>query len=69
MIYVALLLFSFVFTYFIKVYSAKKSLVDTPNDRSSHIEATPHGGGIAIAISWFVGISYLYYLDNETTAQ
>jgi len=64
MIYVALFLFSFVLTYLIKVYSIKKSLVDIPNDRSSHVEVTPHGGGIAIAISWFVGISYLYYFDN-----
>lgn len=61
---IALLIFSFVLTYLIKVYSTKKSLVDVPNDRSSHVEVTPHGGGIAIAISWFVGISYLYYFDD-----
>jgi len=47
-----------------KVYATKKVLMDIPNDRSSHIEATPHGGGIAIAISWFLGISYLYHFDN-----
>lgn len=64
MIYVALVLFSFVLTYLIKVYSAKKLLVDIPNERSSHVVAVPHGGGIAIAITWFIGTSYLYYFDN-----
>ena len=64
MIYIALLLLSFVLTYLIKVYSTKKSLVDIPNDRSSHLIPVPHGGGIAIAVAWFIGISYLYYFNN-----
>jgi len=42
----------------------KKSLVDIPNDRSSHSVPTPHGGGIAIAVAWFSGISYLYYMGD-----
>jgi Fuc2NAc and GlcNAc transferase len=62
MIYITLFLFSLVLTYYIKNYAIKKSLVDIPNDRSSHVVATPHGGGIAIAITWFMGISYLYYI-------
>jgi Fuc2NAc and GlcNAc transferase len=48
----------------VKTYAIKKSLVDIPNDRSSHTIPTPHGGGIAIAITWFIGISYLF-LNNE----
>ena len=64
MIYVILLLLSFVLTYFIKNYAIKKSLVDIPNDRSSHTIPTPHGGGIAIAITWFIGISYLYFTND-----
>lgn len=64
MLYTALFLISFVLTYYIKIYSEKKSLVDVPNERSSHNVPIPHGGGIAIAITWFIGISYLYYLDN-----
>lgn len=60
MIYLILLLLSFVLTYLIKNYVIKKSLVDIPNDRSSHTVITPHGRrGIAIAITWFIGISYL----------
>lgn len=61
MIYILLLILSFTLTYFIKNYAIKKSLVDIPNGRSSHTTPTPHGGGIAIAISWFLGISYLFY--------
>ena len=53
-----------ILTYVIKNYAIKKSLVDIPNDRSSHTNPTPHGGGIAIAITWFLGISYLYYIDD-----
>jgi len=64
MIYVLLFLLSFILTYFIKNYALKKSLVDIPNDRSSHDVATPHGGGIAIAITWFFGLSYLYFYNN-----
>jgi len=64
MIYILLLILSFTLTYLIKNYAIKKSLVDIPNDRSSHTTPTPHGGGIAIAISWFLGISYLFYFDD-----
>jgi Fuc2NAc and GlcNAc transferase len=48
----------------IKVYATKKALVDIPNERSSHSVAIPHGGGIAIAVTWFIGISYLYYFQK-----
>lgn len=39
----------------------KKSLVASVNERSSHTVPTPHGGGIAIAITWFIGLFYLYF--------
>jgi len=60
MIYLFLFLLSFVLTYFIKNYALEKLLVAIPNERSSHTVATPHGGGIAIAITWFIGLCYLY---------
>ncbi len=31
-----------------------------PNERSSHTTPTPHGGGVAIALTWFIGLTYLY---------
>lgn len=61
MIYIILLLISFLLTYFIKNYMIKKSLVASVNERSSHTVPTPHGGGIAIAITWFIGLFYLYF--------
>jgi len=61
MIYLVLLLLSFVLTYLIKNYAIKKSLVAQVNERSSHSVPTPHGGGIAIAVTWFVGLGYLYF--------
>lgn len=60
MIYIILFLLSFFLTYFIKNYAIKKSLVAKVNERSSHRVPTPHGGGIAIAVTWFVGLVYLY---------
>ncbi len=64
MIYIVLFFVSFLLTYLIKNYAIKKSLVAEVTDRSSHTTPTPHGGGIAIAVSWFVGISYLYYFND-----
>lgn len=64
MIYIVLLLISFLLTYFIKNYMIKKSLVVSVNERSSHTVPTPHGGGIAIAITWFIGLFYLYFIGQ-----
>lgn len=61
MIYIILLLISFGLTYFIKEYAIKKSLVATVNERSSHTIPTPHGGGIAIAVTWLIGLLYLFF--------
>lgn len=63
MIYVLLLITSFTLTYFIKNYAIKKSLVADVNERSSHDVPTPHGGGIAIALTWFAGLIYLYMYE------
>ena len=61
MVYIILFLISFFLTYFIKNYKIKKSLVATVNERSSHTVPTPHGGGIALSITWFIGLVYLYF--------
>lgn len=64
MIYIILLLISFSLTYFIKNYMIKKSFVASVNERSSHTVPTPHGGGIALAITWFIGLIYLYFIGE-----
>jgi Fuc2NAc and GlcNAc transferase len=60
MIYAILFLFSLGLTYLIRTIALKKSLLDIPNERSSHSVPTPHGGGIAIAVCWFFGLIYLF---------
>lgn len=42
----------------------KKLLVATVNERSSHTVPTPHGGGIALSITWFIGLIYLYLINE-----
>jgi len=64
MIYFVLLLVSFSLTYFIKEFALKKSFVALVNERSSHSVPTPHGGGLAIAITWFLGLIYLFYTQQ-----
>ena len=61
MIYLFLLILSFILTYFIKNYYIKHALLEEINERSSHTVPTPHGGGIAIAFVWFSGLFYLYF--------
>jgi len=60
MIYLFMLVSSLLLTYLIRIYALKKSLLATVNERSSHTTPTPHGGGIAIALSWFIGLIYLF---------
>ncbi len=64
MIYLCLLILSFTLTYLIKNYYIKNALLAEVSERSSHTVPTPHGGGIAIAITWFVGIFYLNYTNQ-----
>ncbi|MFA6195050.1 MAG: glycosyltransferase family 4 protein [Sulfurimonas sp.] len=61
MLYLTLFTLSFSLTYFIKNYAIKKSLVVKVTERSLHTVAVPHGGGIAIAVTWFTGLFYLYF--------
>ena len=68
MIYIYLFLLSVGLTYVIKNHAIKNSLVAEVNERSSHSAPTPHGGGIAIAVTWFAGLIYLFVtnqIDNN----
>ncbi len=61
---IALISFIFVLaltlTLAIRTYARHKELLDHPNERSSHTMPTPKGGGLAIMISFYGAISYLY---------
>jgi Fuc2NAc and GlcNAc transferase len=58
--YLIVFVCSFFATYLIKNYAIKNALVAEVNERSSHTVATPHGGGIAIAITWFGALFSLH---------
>ena len=64
MIYIILFLLSFLLIWFIKDYARKKAIIAQVNERSSHTVPTPQGGGIAIAITWFIGLFYLYFTSK-----
>lgn len=55
-----LIVVSYLLTWIIKNYSTKNNILDIPNDRSSHSFPTPVGGGLAIVISWYIGITFLF---------
>jgi UDP-N-acetylmuramyl pentapeptide phosphotransferase/UDP-N-acetylglucosamine-1-phosphate transferase len=45
---------SFIGTYLVRKIVINKSIIDIPNSRSSHDVPTPRGGGLAIAVSWYL---------------
>lgn len=51
---------SLLLTYIVKRIVQKTAIIDHPNERSSHTIPTPRGGGMAIAITWFIGLGYLF---------
>lgn len=55
-----ILVLSGLLTWVFRIYAIRKSLMDIPNDRSSHNIPTPRGGGLAIAITWFSGLTWFF---------
>lgn len=51
---------SFALTAGLRRYALARSLMDVPNDRSSHSVPTPRGGGVAIVLSYIVALCMLY---------
>jgi Fuc2NAc and GlcNAc transferase len=52
-------LFSLLMTWLMRNYAIRKNIMDVPNQRSSHIIPTPRGGGMAIVISFSLGVAGL----------
>jgi len=44
----------------IRTYANHKELLDHPNDRSSHLTPTPKGGGLAIILTFYAALTYLF---------
>jgi Fuc2NAc and GlcNAc transferase len=61
MIIISVLLISFLLTWVVKYIALKKSIIDIPNDRSSHATPTPRGGGLAVVVAFFMGLTYYFF--------
>lgn len=60
MSYIIISFISCILTIAVLYFTKRASIVDIPNNRSSHTIPTPRGGGLAVAISWFVGLTYFF---------
>jgi Fuc2NAc and GlcNAc transferase len=58
--YLVVFVFSLLLTFLVRRIAIRQAIMDIPNDRSSHTLPTPRGGGLAIVITWFLAIVYLY---------
>jgi Fuc2NAc and GlcNAc transferase len=59
-----LFLLSYTLTWIARIAALRRNIIDLPNHRSSHTDPTPRGGGIAIVITWFSGITCLYFFNH-----
>lgn len=57
----ALALLSWTLTAVLRRYALARSLMDIPNARSSHSLPTPRGGGVAIVITFLVGLCAAFF--------
>lgn len=57
-------LISLLVTHVVRSYAIRHSLIDIPNSRSSHSEPTPRGGGLAIALTWFLSLAILIVFER-----
>lgn len=46
-------------------YALRRSIMDVPNERSSHSVPTPRGGGVAIVMTFLVSLVLLGYLQVQ----
>ena len=58
-----LFLLSFLLTALYRYFALSKKVLDIPNERSSHDIPTPKGGGVAIVLTWYSGITVFYFLN------
>lgn len=52
---------SVILTGLLRSFALKKSLLDIPNDRSSHAEPTPRGGGLSIVFTFLIAVISYYF--------
>ena len=55
---------SLVLTGIVRRYALKKSLIDIPNDRSSHVQPTLRGGGLGFLLAFVIGLIFISFFPN-----
>ncbi|WP_456256290.1 MraY family glycosyltransferase [Pseudomonas iridis] len=60
-IFPAVCVFSFFLTGLLHRYAVAKSVLDVPNDRSSHSVPTPRGGGVSIVVAFLASLVLIFY--------
>ncbi|MEQ8612632.1 MAG: glycosyltransferase family 4 protein [Gammaproteobacteria bacterium] len=60
---ISTLVLAAVITRLVRQYSITNQVVDIPNERSSHSEATPRGGGLSIAVVALLSILFAYLFN------
>jgi len=61
LVYLIVTFFSFLGVLLYRQFALRAKIMDIPNERSSHIIPTPRGGGVAVALVWFVALVWLYF--------
>lgn len=61
-ILIAVCIGSWLMTWMLRRYALSRSLMDIPNERSSHTVPTPRGGGVAIVVSFLLAVAFLWCL-------
>ena len=65
---IAAFMLSLLLANLVRKHAAKIGLIDTPNQRSSHTNPTPRGGGLAFVVSFLLGVAVLHefgYLSSH----
>lgn len=59
---------SFVLTAALRRYALARSMLDVPNDRSSHTVPTPRGGGVSIVVTFLTSLAVMWgwnFVDTQ----
>lgn len=62
-IFFSVLVISFLLTGLLRWYAKARSIIDIPNERSSHKIPTPRGGGVAVVITFLVTLCIFYIYE------
>ena len=61
LLFICIALASVLLTWGLRRYALAHSLIDIPNERSSHENPTPRGGGVSIVLTFLVGLIVLEF--------